>query len=56
MKCLERSNAESNAETSNAAIENNATTSKDISNPSPEEIVAISDENCRLKNLLETGM
>ena len=56
LKCLECSNADSHAETSNAIIENIATTTKDISNPSSEEIVALSDENCRLKNLLETGM
>ena len=45
-----------NAETSNAAIKNIATSLNDISNPSSEEFVAISNENCRLKNLLETGM
>ena len=55
-KCLERSNADSNAKTSNAVIENIATTMNDISNPSSEEFVPISVENCRLKNLLETGM
>ena len=55
-QCLKRSNADSNAEISNAIIENIATNMNDISNPSPEEFVAISDENCRLKNLLETGM
>ena len=54
LKCLERSNADSNAETSTAVIENIATTMNDISNPSPEEFFSISDENCRLKNLLET--
>ena len=41
--------------TSNAAIKNIATASNEISNPSSEEYVAISDENCRLKSLLETG-
>ena len=55
-KCLECSNANSNVETSNAVIENIATTMNCISDPSSKEFVAISDENCRLKNLLETGM
>jgi hypothetical protein len=56
LKCLERSNADSNAKTSNPIIEKIATTTNDLSNPPPEEFVALSDENCRLKGLLETGM
>ena len=55
-QCLEHGNDDSNAETSNVAIKKIATTTNDISNPSSEEFVAISDENCRLKNLLETGI
>jgi hypothetical protein len=56
LKCLERSNDESHAETSNANIENIATNMNDISNPSLEVFAAVTEENCRLKNLLETGM
>ena len=56
LKCLECCNADSNAETSAAIIENVATATNDISNPSPKEIVALSDENCRLKKLLVTDM
>jgi hypothetical protein len=55
-QCLKRSIDDSNAEISNAVIENIATTTNGISNPSSKELVAISDENCRLNNLLETGM
>jgi hypothetical protein len=55
LKCLERSNSDSNAETSVAA-ERNAHVITVESNSSSEENVAISDENARLKNLLETGM
>ena len=55
LKCLERCNADSHAETSNASINNIAVTN-DIPNPSSEEYAAIADENCRLKDLLETGM
>ena len=43
------------AETS-AAAERNATISDVETNTTSEEYVAISDENSRLKNLLETGM
>jgi hypothetical protein len=56
LKCLKLSNVDSTTETSNAIIENIATITNGISNPSPEEFVAISDENSRLKDLLETGM
>ena len=56
LKCLECSNVDSHAGTSNANIKNSATTTNEISNPSHEDFVAIFDENCRLKNLLETGM
>ena len=55
LKCLERSNTDSTAETSSAA-ERNATTIIIETNTSTEEYVAISDENSRLKNLRETGM
>ena len=55
LKCLEHSNADSTTETS-AATERNATVVIVETNPSSEEYVAISDENARLKNLLETGM
>ena len=55
-QCLECSNADSNAEISNDVIDNISTTTNGISNPSSEEFVDISHENCRLKNLLEIGM
>ena len=55
LKCLERSNAETNAESSNAA-DKNAYTADVVANPSSEETTIISDENARLKNLLQTGM
>ena len=42
LKCLERNNAESNAESSMSA------------NPSIEENISVSDENARLKDLLQT--
>ncbi len=44
LKCLERNNAKSNAESSVNA------------NPSVEENGSVSDENARLKDLLQTGM
>jgi hypothetical protein len=44
LKCLERSNAENNAESSVKA------------NPSVEENVPASDDNDRLKDLLRTGL
>ena len=44
LKCLERTNAESNVESSVNA------------NPSVEENGSVSDENARLKDLLQTGM
>jgi hypothetical protein len=57
LKCLERSNAESHAETSNAAKENIATTEVGTTtDPSFEDFAAITEESCRLKGLLETGM
>ena len=56
LKCLECSNADSHLETSNVNIDNIATFMNDISNPSPKDFVAISDENCILKNLLESRM
>ena len=55
-QCLERSNADSNAEISNDVIKNIATTTNGIAIPSSEEFVAISNENCRLKKFLEIGM
>jgi hypothetical protein len=44
LKCLERSNAENNAESSKST------------NPSVEENGSVSDENDRLKDLLRTGL
>ena len=50
-KCLEHCNGDSNA-----IIDKIATTTNDNYNPSSVEFVAITDEKCWLKNLLETGM
>ena len=56
LKCLEFSNADSHAETTNVVIENFATTEVGNTNPSSEDFAAITEENCRLKGLLETVM
>ena len=44
LKCLERSNADSHAESSKAIIKNIAAVTNDISNPSSKEYDAIADE------------
>jgi hypothetical protein len=56
LKCLERDNANSSAECS--TISENAISSTTVveTNPSSEEAIAITDENARLKRLLETDM
>lgn len=56
LKCLERCNADQNTETSNQLSKGNVTDPNDITNPSIEEIAALSDENCRLRSLVEDGM
>ena len=56
LKCLERSDVDSRAETSSANVENIATTMNGITNPSSEEFADVTEENCRLKDLLEIGM
>jgi hypothetical protein len=55
LKCLERDNANSSAECSNAS-DAAMSSSSVISNPSSEDTTVIADENVRLKTLLETGM
>jgi hypothetical protein len=56
IKCIERSNAESSAESSFQLSRENSTDPKTNTNTSVEEIVSLSDENCRLRNLVEEGM
>ena len=55
LKCLKRSNTETNAESSDTT-ERNASTTNVVTNPSLEETTIIPDENSRLKNLLQTRM
>ena len=56
LKCIERDNANSSAECSNASEIAISSTVSVVSNPSSEEATTIADENARLKTLLETGM
>ena len=56
LKCIERDNANSSAECSNASEIAISSTISVVSNPSSEETTNIADENVRLKTLLETGM
>ena len=56
MKFLGRSNTDSHAETSNDVIENIATPEIGTTIPSSKDFATITEENCRLKALLETGM
>ena len=56
LKCLERSNVDSHTETSNVFIKNIATTKVGTTNLSSEDFATITEENCRLRGLLETGM
>ena len=56
LKCIERNNATSVAECSNAATVALSSTTDVVTNPSTEDTTAIADENARLKTLLKTGM
>ena len=55
LKCIERDNATTSPGSSNAS-ELMPSIASVVSNPSSEETTNISEENDRLKNLLETGM
>ena len=56
LKCIERDNATSVAECSNAAAVSLSSTTDVVTNPSAEDTTTIADENARLKTLLEIGM
>jgi hypothetical protein len=56
IKCIERSNAENSAGSSLQPSRENSTDPKNVTNTSDEEIAALSDENCRLRSLVEDGM
>ena len=56
LKCIERDNATSVAESSTATTVAISSTVDVVTNPSAEDTTAIADENARLKTLLETGM
>jgi hypothetical protein len=56
LKCLERDNANSSAECSTVSESTISSTVDVATNPSSEEATALTDENARLKTLLETGM
>ena len=55
IKCIERCNDDNSAECSLLSGEN-STDPKSVTNTSVEEIAALSDENCRLRSLVEDGM
>lgn len=56
LKCLEHDNANSSAECSTVSESTISSTVDVATNPSSEEATALTDENARLKTLLETGM
>ena len=56
LKCLERDNANSSAECSNASVLAITSTATVATNPSSEEATCDTDENAGLKELYVTGM
>ena len=56
LKCIERDNATSVAECSTATAVAISSTVDVVTNPSAEDTTTITDENARLKTLLEIGM
>ena len=56
LKCLERDNVVSVAECSTAPDVAISSTANVVTKPSTEDATTITDENVRLKTLLETGM